>query len=80
MQKVYFRKYTQEYATGLGLVGYVQNNSDGSVSGFAQGSIDKVTKLKHWLQHTGSPKSRIDKADFVEAAEDLSYTSFIIKK
>ena len=58
VQGVYFRKYTQRKASSLGLVGTVQNLSNGDVSGVVEGEESKVNDMKEWLSKTGSPSSR----------------------
>ena len=64
VQGVYFRKFTQQEAVRLGIYGTVTNEEDGSVTGVLEGRIEKINELKYWLQFTGSPKSKIDSADF----------------
>ncbi|XP_075281702.1 acylphosphatase-1 isoform X2 [Opisthocomus hoazin] len=65
VQGVFFRKYTQE-AKRLGLVGWVQNTSHGTVRGQAQGPAARVRELQEWLRKTGSPDSRISRAEFTD--------------
>lgn len=89
---VFFRKYTQEHAKSLGLVGYVRNASDGSVEGDAQGNVDNIDQMlvkvpgitdvtrKHWLQNVGSPKSRIDRTELESyCLQEVTYQSFSIR-
>ena len=64
VQGVYFRKFTQQKAVELGIYGTVKNEPDGSVTGVLEGRIEKINELKYWLQFTGSPKSKIESADF----------------
>ncbi|XP_053923175.1 acylphosphatase-1 [Cuculus canorus] len=64
VQGVFFRKYTQGEAKRLGLVGWVQNTSHGTVQGQMQGPADRVRELQEWLQKVGSPQSRISRAEF----------------
>lgn len=66
VQGVFFRKYTQKRAQALGLRGFVQNTSKGTVVGRMEGDPRKVKEMKTWLEKVGSPKSRIDKAVFSE--------------
>ena len=40
--------------------------------GEAAGDAASIDKFKHWLAHTGSPKSRIDKADFATVDKEPS--------
>jgi acylphosphatase len=69
VQGVFFRKFTAEHATALGLAGFVLNTDSGSVKGEMEGARDKVALMRHWLEHTGSPKSRIDRAAFTPEVE-----------
>uniref|UniRef100_A0A8C2JHS0 Acylphosphatase-1 n=1 Tax=Cyprinus carpio TaxID=7962 RepID=A0A8C2JHS0_CYPCA len=48
----------------LGLVGWVQNTDAGTVRGQLQGPVSKVQQMQQWLQTSGSPQSRIAKAEF----------------
>ena len=85
VQGVFFRKHTHQTAKGLGLVGWVMNTPQGTVVGEAQGSTSELAKLRAWLEKTGSPKSKIQKAVFTEERSgltkgDLTFTSFDIRK
>ncbi|NXJ88243.1 ACYP1 protein, partial [Corythaixoides concolor] len=64
VQGVFFRKYTQGEAKRLGLVGWVQNTSHGTVRGQVQGPAARVRELQDWLRKIGSPQSRISRAEF----------------
>ncbi|KAK2878308.1 hypothetical protein Q8A67_019099 [Cirrhinus molitorella] len=64
VQGVFFRKYTQSEGKKLGLVGWVRNTDAGTVQGQLQGPASKVQQMQQWLQTTGSPQSRIAKAEF----------------
>ncbi|KAF1832421.1 Acylphosphatase [Decorospora gaudefroyi] len=48
VQGVNFRSFTQKQAKSIGITGFVSNASDGTVTGEAQGSEDK---LKEFVQH-----------------------------
>ncbi|XP_061845337.1 acylphosphatase-2 isoform X3 [Colius striatus] len=50
VQGVCFRMYTEEEARKLGLVGWVKNTSQGTVTGQVQGPEDKVNAMvsKSW--------------------------------
>ena len=82
VQGVFFRKCTAEEGKKLKLVGWVMNTEKGTVVGQAQGPEDKIKKLKEWLKKTGSPKSRIDKAEFKNEKEvtKLEFTAFDVRK
>jgi acylphosphatase len=58
VQGVRYRTYVQESATTLGLVGYVQNMSDGTVAVVAQGLPDILKEFTEYL-HEGSLLSQV---------------------
>lgn len=82
VQGVFFRKHTQAQGKRLGVVGWVQNTPQGTVQGQIQGPGVQVRKLQQWLQTTGSPKSRIDKAEFHNEKKiaRLEHSDFCILK
>jgi len=82
VQGVFFRKYTQQEGTKLKLVGWVMNTEQGTVVGQMQGKEDSVNKMKSWLQKTGSPKSKIDRAEFksIREIQKLEFASFDVRK
>ncbi|XP_040268294.1 acylphosphatase-1 [Bufo bufo] len=82
VQGVFFRKYTQAEGNRLGLVGWVQNTEEGTVRGHVQGPADKVREMQQWLQVTGSPKSRITRAqiDNEKKIQQLEHKCFQIRK
>lgn len=83
VQKVFFRKCTQEQGKLLGLRGWCQNTPKGTVVGAIQGPPEKVTEMKTWLKNVGSPASRIDKVVFTNenSIDDYTYTDFeIVRK
>ncbi|NXY85288.1 ACYP2 protein, partial [Alcedo cyanopectus] len=71
-------KYTEEEARKLGVVGWVKNTSQGTVTGQVQGPEDKVNAMKSWLSKVGSPSSRIDRTNFSNEKEipKLDFTGF----
>ncbi|XP_026700480.1 acylphosphatase-2 [Athene cunicularia] len=77
-QGVCFRMYTEEEARKLGVVGWVKNTSQGTVTGQVQGPEDKVNAMKSWLSKVGSPSSRIDRTNFSNEKEipKLDFTGF----
>ncbi|XP_063146188.1 acylphosphatase-1 isoform X1 [Candoia aspera] len=82
VQGVFFRKHTQAQGKKLGVVGWVQNTNYGTVQGQIQGPLVKVRHLQEWLQKTGSPKSRIDRAEFRNEKKiaHLEHSDFCIIK
>lgn len=59
VQGVGFRMYTQNQAEQLGVVGFVQNLSDGTVKIVAAGEDDKVDALINWAK-SGSPPADVE--------------------
>ncbi|NXH19549.1 ACYP2 protein, partial [Bucco capensis] len=76
--KRYDLQYTEEEARKLGVVGWVKNTSQGTVTGQVQGPEDKVNAMKSWLSKVGSPSSRIDRTNFSNEKEipKLDFTGF----
>lgn len=82
VQGVFFRKYTQQQGTKLNLVGWVKNLPSGTVQGHMEGRQDDINKMKTWLRKTGSPKSKITKAEFSneKSITQLTAKSFAVNK
>uniref|UniRef100_A0A3P8RP24 acylphosphatase n=1 Tax=Amphiprion percula TaxID=161767 RepID=A0A3P8RP24_AMPPE len=76
------RNNIQAEGKKLGLVGWVQNTGAGTVQGQLQGPRSKVEQMQEWLKSTGSPKSRITKAEFnnEKTVDSLEHSSFNIVK
>ncbi|NWI02190.1 ACYP2 protein, partial [Tichodroma muraria] len=72
------RGYTEQEAKKLGVVGWVKNTSQGTVTGQVQGPEEKVNEMKSWLSKVGSPSSRIDKTNFSNEKEisKLDFSDF----
>ena len=66
VQRVCMRKYTKKAAERFGLTGWCQNTEAGTVTGSFYGAGPSCTSMKAWLQQKGSPKARIDRAEFSE--------------
>lgn len=82
VQGVFFRKYTATKANELGLKGWCRNTSEGTVVGVIQGPPEAVADMKYWLQHTGSPSSRIDRVQFKDSSTSSSdsFSEFSIRR
>ncbi|KAJ2949044.1 hypothetical protein O0L34_g5985 [Tuta absoluta] len=82
VQGVFFRKHTQRRASELGLKGWVMNTAQGTVIGQMQGPVASIDNMKKWLQTTGSPKSKIEKAVFKNELPltSCAYRSFEIRR
>ncbi|KAG5519552.1 hypothetical protein PMAC_001707 [Pneumocystis sp. 'macacae'] len=61
VQGVYFRNHIVEKANSLSIVGWCRNTLSGSVEIEAEGTKHNLDVFKEWLQHEGSPLSRVDK-------------------
>ena len=59
VQGVYYRYFTREEASRLGLAGWVKNLPDGSVEAQVQGSPDKIEALRARLRQ-GPPMAVVD--------------------
>ncbi|KAG8229539.1 hypothetical protein J437_LFUL009013 [Ladona fulva] len=91
VQGVFFRKWnmaefclfknTVMKGTELGLKGWCMNTSQGTVRGQMEGPKKEIDQMKHWLQYTGSPMSRIDKAVFTNEKDidKYSFTNFSVR-
>lgn len=75
---VFFRYNTQHIAQGLGLVGWVKNEPDGSVAIIAIGEENVLKKLIDWSQH-GSGPSKVDKVDVHWEDVKHDFDNFTIK-
>lgn len=75
VQGVWFRAWTVEQATALGLDGWVRNRSDGSVEALFAGPADRVAEMVRRCRN-GPPQARVD--DVVETApvDDPGPTGF----
>jgi acylphosphatase len=59
VQGVWFRAWTVETATGLGLAGWVRNRADGSVEALFAGPADAVETMIARC-HDGPPAAQVD--------------------
>ncbi|CAM4656545.1 unnamed protein product [Lepidochelys kempii] len=81
VQGVCFRMYTEDEARKMGVVGWVKNTRQGTVTGQVQGPEDKVNAMKAWLSKVGSPSSRIDRTNFFNEKEisRLDFSGFSMR-
>ncbi|XP_010015386.1 PREDICTED: acylphosphatase-2-like, partial [Nestor notabilis] len=68
---VCFRMYTEEEARKLGVVGWVKNTSQGTVTGQVQGPEDKVNAMKNTLWEVGAGDGRKILESFSVAEENV---------
>jgi acylphosphatase len=66
VQGVFYRSWTVETASGLGLDGWVRNNADGTVEAVAAGPAEAVDRLVAAC-HDGPPAARVDGVDVLPA-------------
>ncbi|ORX84227.1 Acylphosphatase-domain-containing protein [Anaeromyces robustus] len=78
VQGVFFRKYTKLEGKKLGLRGWCMNTTKGTVQGLATGKESQIEKFKTFLQTKGSPKSRIDHAEFSISDKEATETDFVV--
>lgn len=76
VQGVFFRKYTQRKAMELGLVGWVKNQEDGTVSLEIEGELHSILAMQSWLR-LGPPESTVESLD-ISSGEDQGYQEFLI--
>ncbi len=75
VQGVRFRDYIQSVAGELGLVGYVRNNTDGTVLVVAQGEPELLKNFVEYL-HEGSVLSVVDTVSVEFGTAAVSYDDF----
>ena len=64
VQGVNFRTYTKEKAEAIGILGFVRNETDGSVYVEAEGSYEKINELVEWCKH-GPPRAQVTNANVI---------------
>ncbi len=69
VQGVFFRASAQEQARALGVTGWIQNQSDGSVAAVFEGDQEAISQILSWCK-VGSPSSRVDSVE----SKDIAYT------
>ncbi|MBT2243002.1 acylphosphatase [Sphingobium sp. BHU LFT2] len=62
VQGVFYRNWTVETASGLGLAGWVRNRMDGSVEALVQGEADAVAHFITLAQN-GPPAAKVARID-----------------
>jgi acylphosphatase len=77
VQMVMFRDFSQRKARGLGIVGTVQNLSDGTVEVFALGTDDALAAYLRKLR-SGSLLSRVDDVRVAYTETGNTFTDFTI--
>jgi len=78
VQGVFFRSETQKKAKELGLLGQVNNLTDGRVEIIAEGERDNLEKLIDWTRH-GPASARVDNLEIIWQEYPGEFTSFEIR-
>lgn len=77
VQGVGFRDFTQRRAVKLGLLGYVRNEADGSVSVYATGTARQLDDFEAWLRQ-GPPMAEVRGVES-KPSEVERYQSFSVR-
>lgn len=77
VQGVWFRKFTLEKATELGIRGFVTNLPDGSVYCEAEGTVPCLDLFADWCG-VGSPLAKVESVK-VERKDEAGFTEFEIR-
>lgn len=77
VQGVAYRAYVQESATALELVGYVKNQSNGTVEVVAQGMPDVLKEFVEYL-HEGSLMAKVESVAVEWASPQQTFTEFSV--
>ena len=78
VQGVAYRPYVQDAATKLGLVGFVRNEPDGTVTVVAQGALEILKELLEYL-HEGSLFAKVESVAVEWGNVRQQYDEFSIK-
>jgi acylphosphatase len=77
VQGVFFRVRAQEVAEDLGLLGVVRNRPDGSVELVAEGSSEKLLRLRDWAKH-GPSEAYVSGVEEISERETGEFSDFRI--
>jgi acylphosphatase len=77
VQGVWFRESARRRAEELRVVGWVRNESDGSVEAELEGGVEDVEVLLSWFGH-GPPQARVDTIE-VEDRPPLGERRFVVR-
>lgn len=78
VQGVGFRFYVKNKAISLNVTGWVRNNPDGTVEILANGPLNDLEQLLHYIK-TGSIGSQVDKVDFQWFQTEKALKTFEIR-
>ena len=79
VQGVGFRAFVTEIADAFGVSGWVQNNHDGSVEVFVQGTESVLPAFTEQIE-IGSSVSRVDSLDIEETEPDSGLQGFSVRR
>ncbi len=74
VQGVFFRHYTKLKCDELNLRGWCRNTVNETVRGVIEGDPNRISTMKKWLQHEGSPGSKIEKVHFISETPIKNYS------
>jgi acylphosphatase len=77
VQGVFFRESTRREAERLGLVGWVRNEPDGSVTAVAEGAPGPLQEFVAWC-HKGPPAARVLAVAVTEGAAEGGLPGFTV--
>lgn len=78
VQRVNFRRCTQQQAQHFGVNGWVRNLPDGRVEGCFEGEAGAVAALLDWCR-SGPPSARVDSLETLEEQYVAEFSSFSIR-
>lgn len=78
VQGVFFRAFTRDWASRLGLSGYVRNMSDGSVEIVAEGSEESIKELIERVK-VGPPAASVERVEVKWREPSNAYSGFRIE-
>ncbi len=78
VQGVGYRAFTQHLARKLGLVGFVRNEADGSVTGVAEGTVEALNTLFKRLE-VGPPSAAVRSVDLTRSGP-TGLTAFEVRR
>ncbi|GFS44071.1 acylphosphatase-2 [Nephila pilipes] len=81
VQGVHFTKYCKEMCDRFELKGWTKPSPYGTVLGIIQGEKGNVDEMAMWLQHQGSPGSRIEHCELRNwrIVEKCDYRNFSVR-
>lgn len=78
VQGVWFRRSTQRAAEQHQVLGWVQNNEDGSVEAVLQGAPDAVESVLKFMRN-GPELARVDVCEVKEEILEEAFSNFVIR-